>query len=529
VFRRIVQGISTLADWKRHLCFRALDHALHWTLRTMLKRQKIGFPDPSESGCLLPIPADVIHFAAINANSGSVEGTYQTHDHLFGSELNWDIENSNDANSVFRQHLQLVCGDQKTVENIQFTKIDQEDSHDAYCTRRWLLPIPGLFHVQMNLAGVLLRENWTHTEVVDSQELMTRHALLPDIQYLGYKGLSPERAPWHVLDNLITVSFNARVMAVWLQCLETTGHINRNDIITDKQLHEFVASSVEKPAFEKSMSMAESILFSTAALEGRIPEEVKDYTASDSFPWPSHMIVLARFTQVMHYYLMLRYSIKYGNTSALRTLLPFVMLLFLGSKKNKCAREVMYLVWLLEPSTSNKSLSDAILQSLLINSSGRKDAFIPLDRRIEHDNSGLQHDINAHKNSTHDWTTILQSYARIVPSFIKIRDLWEHSVQYKISNKHSARDTSIDVFSMAFSLWKENHVDWTIQHPRQLVCEHVIAVGAAMLPVAITAFNRDVVDKQSGRFTGQFEGNDVEGPEVIIDKIDQYNQEEVYA
>jgi hypothetical protein len=126
---------------------------------------------------------------------------------------------------------------------------------------------------------------------------------------------------------------------------------------------------------------------------------------------------------------------------------------------------------------------------------------------MEHINKAIQDDIDAHKNSTHDWTTILRSYARLAPYYGKLRKAMGNAVEYKNNGKHSARSVVFDVFVMAMQMWKEGYVHWTnSKSADQFLCSYVAEDGAELLPAAIEAFNRDVVDKQAGAQPGQAEG-----------------------
>lgn len=164
----------------------------------------------------------------------------------------------------------------------------------------------------------------------------------------------------------------------------------------------------------------------------------------------------------------------------------------------------------------------------MINTAGRSNSFIPLDRHLEHINKNLRDDVKAHKNSTHDWTTALQSYARLAPYYGKLRGVIEQGVESRSSGKHSQRDTSFDVFNMALQLWKDGYVDWTTNSIRQFLCDHVVEVGALALPKAVQGFNRDVVDKQSGRFVGDIATEPEVGKRNGDDPDDHENEENVF-
>jgi len=501
VITSFVRTADAISTWTANLLHRALDHGIPQSFRSTMIRLKIAFPIPTSGGLQSPSPASVLHFAAINANSGTIDGTYRVHQFLVESELGWKTEGKVDA--MFKDGLQLMCGDQKTIEHIFATKIDQQDSRSHYDRRRWLWPVPGLFHVQMHTGDIVLRVHWAAPISDDGTNLDTRHCMLRDVNYLGYKGLSPERSPWHVLDPVITTCFDARVLAVWLQCLEHNNVVSRNQIITKDDLDSLVDRLGSKASLERNISMTEKILFSSDAQEGLFPSQLQLSTPEVQLRWPTHMTTLARYMQSMRAYLIFRLAIKHGDLRTIQIMLPFLTCLFLGCNKTKCARELIYLMWLLHPAVSDDKLRDAVTQSLLINTSGKKGSFIPLDRHMEHINKSLRDDINAHKNSTHDWTTILQTFTRISPYYGRIRDTTERSVEYKVSTAHTRRKTDLDVFNLAMNLWKEDQVNWKVDLPRQYECDSPLSTGTGALASAIEAFNTDVVDRQASNYDAE--------------------------
>lgn len=439
---------------------------------------------------------EVFYLGAVAANSSTSEGTAQVHEYLMQHELKIPLESSDD---IFRTRLFLFHGDQKTVENGRAARIEQEDSECAFNTRNWLLPIPALFHVQMNLSTVFLRMFWAPFNKPGDQ-LRTTHCILADMQRFGFKNITQDKAPWYDLHRLLQMGYYSRVLATFLQCLEHHGVVQRANHKGASSLHD-VMSKLSPSDFNIIWNSVHKVLFSKHAMNGKIVYESEDGTADEVLELPNHMITLARFVQTQHVYLLLSQAIRYGDVQTIRHLLPLLALLFIGAEKNKYGREILYLIWLLSDDVSDMKLQDAILDSLLINVSGRTDSFLPVDRFLEHINAVLKIDQKLEKNSTHDWRQTFHSTVRCIPYLAGLKKAMERMVSYTVKGKHSIKDMSADILDFAIKLWHDDQVNFEKKLAGQYVADDIIQLGLKRLPKAIQSFNEDVVDHPNRQFT----------------------------
>ena len=151
-----------------------------------------------------------------------------------------------------------------------------------------MLPIPALFHVQMNLASALLQTFWQPMDKKGPRKY-TQHSFLADVSFLGLKGISLERAPWYDLDMLIRTSFDARMLAMFLQCGEELGLATRSRHKTPDGMHQLI-QDMQPEDFNKVLGLIDTRLFSSVAYEG------EDVTGVHYLPY---IITLTRFIQSM--------------------------------------------------------------------------------------------------------------------------------------------------------------------------------------------------------------------------------------
>jgi hypothetical protein len=155
---------------------------------------------------------------------------------------------------------------------------------------------------------------------------------------------------------------------------------------------------------------------------------------------------------------------------------------------------MLYLHWLLTDEVSDKELQKAILHSMLINVAGRKDSFLPVDRRLEHINTIIKLDQQAQKNSKHTWRVTFETILRIIPLLARVKKVVEKSLGISISGKHTIKNTSTGVLNLSIRLWTDGHMDWTRIFPNQALASDIIEIGRKYLRAAVESFNDSVVD-----------------------------------
>lgn len=471
-------------EWLQQLFFRGMEHAVCTEFRSWRKSHSVRWPIPKTTP-LSPKPTEIIHLGGMAINSGTIEGTSDVHEAIMHKELGIKID---DNDQVFNEALYLILGDQKSVETSRNVRIDQQDAVNSFDRRNWMLPIPCHFHVQMNLAMALLHVFWAPVDK-EGPGKFTQHSFLADISILGIKRISQDRAPWYDTDVLIRTSFDARILATFLQVAEGLGLANRKDHCTPDGVRKLIME-IQPAQMTRIESIIQKLLFSRDTQQDGVYID----ESGTRVELPAHIVTLVRFMQTMFVYVVLRHAIRYGDVETIRMLIPLMAVVFYGSGKTKYGKEMLYLFWLLSDKVSDPELQQAILHSFVINTSGRKDSFIPPDRRLEHVNCTVRKDQKAQKNSTHDWRITFGQYLRIVPILANISKTVENALGIRISGKHSAKDTSADVLTLGLQLWLDDRVNWTKSHPNQATASNVFSVGFSQLPQAVEVFNAKFID-----------------------------------
>lgn len=295
------------------------------------------------------------------------------------------------------------------------------------------------------------------------------------------------------MDMLIKTSYDARVFAMFLQCAEVRGLVDRKMHLLESAIAAFI-DTLDPAVFTEITREVWSIMFSKDVLKGR---QVDPKDTANIQQLPDHITTLARFMQTTQPYLILRYAIRYGDMEkTIQHLFPLLSIIFYGSNKRKYGREMLYLHWLLDDKVSDKELQKAILHSMLINTAGRKDSFLPVDRRLEHINAIIKLDQQAQKNSKHTWRVTFGTVLRILPLLARVKKAVEKSLGMHISGKHTVKNTLTGVLNLAIRLWVDGHVDWTRTFPNQVLATDVFEVGHASLRAAVDLFNEGVVDQR---------------------------------
>lgn len=470
--------------WPQQLFFRGMEHAVRSEFRDWRKTHSVPWPVPKTT-CLSPEPVEIVHLGGMAINSGTTEGTAAVHEAIMNQELGVRIQEND---QIFSQRLYIILGDQKSVGLSRAVRADQQDASDSFDRRNWMLPVPCKFHVQMNLTMALLQVFWAPVDKKGSGRY-TQHSFLADVSILGIKGISQERAPWYDADMLIRTSFDARILATFLQIAEGLGVANRKEHGTPDGVRKLIPE-IQPAQMTRIESIMQRLLFSNSTQQDGV--YIDEQGAKVDLP--AHMVTLVRFMQAMFIYVILRHAIRYGDVGTIRILIPTLAVIFYGTGKTKYGKEMLYLYWLLSDTVSDPEVQQAILHSLVINTSGRKDSFMPPDRRLEHINSTVRHDQKAQKNSTHDWRITFGKYLRIVPILADISKTVETALGIRISGKHSTKDTSADVLTIGLQLWLDDRANWTVSHPSQATAPNLFDIGFKQLPKAVANFNTNAVD-----------------------------------
>lgn len=447
---------------------------------------------------------DLIELQGMHLDSGTSDGTHSIH-HQFMKQLG--ILSEEDLTS-FETRLILLYGDQNTTALSRLAKRELAHSRSAFERRNWLLPVPALFHFQMNfIQGVMVRTHWNGsginpfkskskqklkhagiTSAPASESVSTGsyspHTILADLQTLNYKGLSPGNTPFHLLDTALLQGFYARLLGLFYKGLRNVGLLNL-DVLNAREEVDRIIPTLSKDQFQHILSNIQDEVFSAEVWKG-------GETDSATFT------TMCRYVQQLKVYFTLRQACRSGDIGMIRKLLPIMAAMFYGTGKNKYGLESLYLSWLLQENVSSAELRRAILNGSFVNLKGTCHSFIPTDRFREFLNGALALVMKRKKNSTHDWDHTFRRFPLQAYYVARLKKNMEQQVQVSISSSHTKKDSSGDVHSIAIRLLRDGDMDrfGPLSSPTDFRSIDVIQVTLDQIVHNVNNFNRDFVEKR---------------------------------
>ena len=122
---------------------------------------------------------------------------------------------------------------------------------------------------------------------------------------------------------------------------------------------------------------------------------------------------------------------------------------FLGAGQNNYGKMMIYLRWLLD---QDPVLQKAILAASVVNVSGMRGKALAADELLELHNLDYSEDLVRNTNSTHQLAPMEKNKALCREAARVIRTAFETGISQEGSSSHSAKDSSVDVFSRADKL-----------------------------------------------------------------------------
>jgi len=125
-------------------------------------------------------------------SEASINGNYRVMENIFLEQLQYNRE------TTFNDRLFLVYGDQKTAKLIRSCKEERVEAEGAYDSHKWVLPIPGLWHVRLNFRYMVM-----HTFYGGEEAMQQFSVLYTYINHLGRRNIPKEKAPFNYIEELI--------------------------------------------------------------------------------------------------------------------------------------------------------------------------------------------------------------------------------------------------------------------------------------------------------------------------------------
>lgn len=411
----------------------------------------------------------------IKFNEGTIDGQYGVLNTIFCDQfglhknpsrgVDEGRENSEDTdqNIDWAERLYLVYGDQKTVQLIRTVQEERIGSEQPYDTYGWVLPVPALFHLQMNL-------QWGIQRVFEGTQATNDKSTLHHAKnILERKHIPSVNGPFHHTQELIEHSFAARVVAM----LFTNLQQDNIDTLDSGEVARYISGLTSQQFLQRVEQIRQQCLDS----------ETAEYANDDEFY--NHV----KFMELAEMSMSLRLAIKHADIGLLRRIVHQCCLVFLGTKQPHYASEMMRLTWLISTEACDPQLQQAILSNGLVNNQGRSDSWFPVDRMNEHLNLSLKEILWARKNSTFNVDYLFDNCTWTATHSSQLKDSIEREFGEKTNSEHTTRSRHMDIRCLAHNLTESSIVYHPNGRDSSFIAADVLQAGQDGLAKAIKRFN----------------------------------------
>jgi hypothetical protein len=397
----------------------------------IFRKSDISFPSMPAIELLEPRKTDSKTLGPILFNEGTLDGTYDVLDNIYKHQFKLE-------DKEFDDRLFLAFGDQKTSSLIRSVQAEQVDASGKYDRKDWLIGVAAFFHLRMNYLWLMQR---THFGNMEQQDAST---LYHNMNFWGRKDIPADRAAFHVLEELVLHSFDARVVGLLYLRLEERG--------TDTSDAEVVDVVIKDMKAEGFMSLVEKIRQSAFGhLTWQPPKEKRDNDTVDE-EYLSHV----RYLQQVTIYKTLKYGIKNGDIGLLDRVIGICCFFFEGTGQSNYAFEMLYLKRLTSTKACDKELRLAILSNSLVNPHGRRDSWQEVDRSLEYLNLELKRELWARRTSTSGLDALFKTTSLTAEYTVRLRKSIENAFIGKGNSKHIPPDPANDIRELAFELARDS-------------------------------------------------------------------------
>ena len=373
-----------------------------------------------------PQKTESYQLGPILENEGTIEGTAAAKDNIYQKQMGWGKEEEQIKGCLF-----LGTGDAKSVRNMKSLQGGRADATREVDRHQNLLPIPALFHLQMNFAYAIQKAHDGSKVNNPDATRASKSTLLWHRSITGIKGAHGEKPEYFTLRDLLIKSFRSRIIAAVLEIEGIPYHT--------QQVADAIQKKLRKMKKEDFFRLVEAIRVKFFTEEARKSREQE---------FKNHVL----FLQQMGTFLALNHAIKHGDIGLIERCVNRCILYFHGATNWQYASEWSYLKWLVNTSATSPGLKKAIWSNMLVNIEGKRSTFYPVDLLIEHGNGALKEVLFRNRTSTFDLLDLFQREAILAGFHGSLRIVFENAFKVHITGRHPDKVHETEVFMVASEL-----------------------------------------------------------------------------
>ena len=325
--------------------------------------------------------------------------------------------------------LMLWHGDVKSTLRLRSVQeLRMFTSNRAYDSKKWLLPILGLWHLRFNLLKLIHRIHWGGSQPSDQSCL----------QYAAdaWGRSDVHKASEFVkLEELLTHSYQARILGLFIQ--QSGRSFKRID-----DAFEWV-NGLGYDEFRERLQKVVHSFYPPNLSASADPTPINE-------PWWNHQC----FVRHMDIYFLLRFSIKTGDIGLLRQALREVCVL-VQAKEGKCDNygpEMLRMLHIVDSHASATSLQRAVLSNMLVNLGGVANRTFEVDRLVEFLNKLVSVTKRDRVSSTKPIQDLLKQITLTAPYLLELKTRLESKFGRQRKGYHPIKKAAEDIWTMAKDL-----------------------------------------------------------------------------
>ncbi|KAG0316530.1 hypothetical protein BG000_004836 [Podila horticola] len=264
----------------------------------------------------------------------------------------------------------IIAGDQLTLARVRLIMRLRWDEKEAFYRLEWAVPVLQLFHLQMVIASTIIKTHYGTTDTPGSLSYL--------IRALDKKRINQDKADFHTMDEFLRHTFDALVLIIWELEFDDDDLATRISM-GGPDLHLDIKTKVDH-ILQKYLS-------------SKTNDKVGNQQSKNA----------ALFLRDMPHYIELGSAIKAGDIGRIEESIRWLTLFLQAGSTKNYANELLRLHCAIFHSwKDNDSSKKTILRSMLVNTTGRPNRWIPTDLYQEHNNL-LTKTVYSAKGSNSTW------------------------------------------------------------------------------------------------------------------------------